>query len=98
MHGIVFILVVLCGERARINLESRLFELDSSDAVEATTAFIIAKSPIPTTSDESLNCVASVEEKSQHQQDDSSENTEISSLPIKVNKLVYGAKFGISIS
>ena len=64
MHGIVFILVVLCDERARLNVESRLFELDSSDAVEATTVFIIANSPITTTSDESLNCAVSAEEKS----------------------------------
>ena len=66
-------------------METGLLELDSSSAVEATTRFIIAKSPIPTASNESLHSVASVEEKSQHQQDDSTENSDISSLP-KGNK------------
>ena len=76
---------MLCNERPRLNYECGLLELNSSGAMEATTAFIIAKSPIPAVSNDSLNSVASVEEKSQHLQDDSSENSEISSLP-KANK------------
>ena len=75
-------IVLFCGEKSKLNFESGLLELDSSSAVEATTTFIIAKSPTPTTaSNESLNSVANMEEKSQHQQDESSENSEISSLP-----------------
>jgi len=79
------ITAVLCNEKAKLNLQHGLLELDSSSAMEATTTFIITKSPIPAASNESLDSAANVEEKSQHQQDNSSENTEISSLP-KYNK------------
>ena len=80
-------LVVFCGQKEKVELESNLLELESTDAMENTTSFLLAQSPTLTASNESLNSVACVEEKSQHQQDDSSENSEISSLP-KANKLV----------
>ena len=87
VHNVFYTIVVVRGEKAKHDLESRLLELDSSSAVEATTTFIISKSPIPTASNESLNSVANVEEKSQHLQDNSTENSEISSLP-KANEYV----------
>jgi len=74
--------VIFCGKKEKVELESNLLELESTDAMETTTPFIFVQSPIPTASNESLpTSVASVEEKSQPQQDDSSENSEISSLP-----------------
>ena len=79
----VFCLVVFCGERDRVELKSDILEMESTCAME--TAYLLPQSPIPTASNESLNSVASVEEKSRHQQDDSSENLNIGSLP-KANK------------
>ncbi|XP_065886624.1 uncharacterized protein [Dysidea avara] len=78
-------LVLLCGEKDKVEPEYNLLELESTGAMETTTSFMLAQSPIPTASNESLNSIASMEEKSQHQQDESSENSEISSLP-KANK------------
>ena len=74
--------MLLCGEKDK---EYNLLELESTGAMETTTSFMLAQSPIPTASNESLNSIASVEEKSQYQQDESAENSEISSLP-KANK------------
>ena len=78
-------LVLLSGNKDRVEMKSPVLEMQGTCATEAATMYLLPQSPIPTASNESLNSVASLEEKSQHQQDNSSENLNISSLP-KANK------------
>ena len=81
----IFHLVIFCDDKDMVELKPDILEMEGFCAMETATTYFLPQPLIPTASNESLNSVASLEEKSLHQQDDSSENSDISSLP-KANK------------